>query len=332
LERCVKVDSLFITPTGKVVVGRNLFAADPVMTAFVDGSLDLGEWLKNQFWFIAMGLLYGDVSAIDWAEWESIQTVAPHVRPLLTLSSHNCPTFTLMSERLTGLIQILKPFQGEGILTYAKIRSELLKLPFCNPNFTFMPKEPLDVHVGDIGYMHHGAFLKLDSVVDYLRGGFVSPSGRDDDYVRASGVIISEDLGNGVLRHTFEHGAYAETARWRNPSFVTNTVPYWPLFLDKATEIIQLYGDKCNIAASDLIFVTGVGRDHRLTTFTFDLNKGPNQELPTVQLIEYTDADPDKPWAEWIIDMECYSPDQFTTTFQRKPQLINVVWLEKGEC
>ena len=58
--------------------------------------------------------------------------------------------------------------------------------------------------------------------------------------------------------------------------------------------------------------------DYRHGSFTFDLKKGTNQTVPSIQLMEYTNAGPDEKWAEWIVvDEALYSPDQIVPTFQR---------------
>jgi hypothetical protein len=102
-----------------------------------------------------------------------------------------------MSERFTQLSERLKPTHDAGDLTYSVIRKEMLELPHVNPNRFFVPKVPIDIAFGDIGYMKDDVFVKLDN----MRDAFTDHKGEtNDDYLRASGPIISEDLGDGVIR------------------------------------------------------------------------------------------------------------------------------------
>jgi hypothetical protein len=105
-----------------------------------------------------------------------------------------------MSNRLTQLSELLKPAHDAGDLTYSVIREEMLKLPHINPNRFFVPKVPIDIAFGDIGYMKDDVFVKLDN----MRDAFANQEGETnkdyEDYLHASGPIISEDLGDGVTR------------------------------------------------------------------------------------------------------------------------------------
>jgi hypothetical protein len=72
----------------------------------------------------------------------------------------------MMSNRLTQLSELLKPAHDAGDLTYSVIREEMLKLPHINPNRFFVPKVPIDIAFGDIGYMKDDVFVKLDNMRD----------------------------------------------------------------------------------------------------------------------------------------------------------------------
>ena len=110
----------------------------------------------------------------------------------------------MMSEWFTQLSGPLKPMHDTGHLTYSDIRRELLKFPINLSRF-FFPKVPIDVALGDVGYMKDEVFVKLDN----MREAFIDHEGEaikgSEDYLTASGPIISEDLGEGVIR--FVHSA-----------------------------------------------------------------------------------------------------------------------------
>lgn len=202
----------------------------------------------------------------------AIQTVSPHIRPLLTLTSYHCPTFALMSERLTNLADALKPAQIDGQLTYAMIRKEMLKLSHCNPAYLFEPPVPIDIAYGDIGYMNDDDFVKLDNMRDAFKDeAKINPD--YEDYLRSSGAgaISSEDLGDGVIRfvnsvaliqfvtkkptrHTFEDTVFIEIGRWRDPQCVVDVHKFWPLLIDKARMIKRTCGEEHKFAISDLLF------------------------------------------------------------------------------
>ena len=113
----------------------------------------------------------------------------------------------MMSDRLTQLSELLKPTHDAGDLTYSDIRKEMLKLPYINPGRFFLPKVPIDVAFGDVGYMKDDVFVKLDN----MREAFTDHEGEaikgSEDYLTALGRIISEDLGDGVIRlvHSVVH-------------------------------------------------------------------------------------------------------------------------------
>jgi hypothetical protein len=116
----------------------------------------------------------------------------------------------MMSERLIQLSELFKPTHDTGDLTYSDIRKELLKLPHISPNRFFLPKVPIDVAFGDVGYMKDDLFLKLDN----MREAFTDHEGEaikgSEDYLTASGPIKSEDLDDGVIRlvHSVVHIHY----------------------------------------------------------------------------------------------------------------------------
>lgn len=218
----------------------------------------------------------------------AVQTRWPHIKPLLTLSAYHCPTFTLMSERLTNLSDTLRPAQNDGQLTYAMIRKEMLKLPQCNPTAFFKPPVPLNIAYGDIGYMKDGDFVKLDNMRDAFKDETkINP--HYEDYLRTSGAgaISSEDLGDGIIRfvfsvaliqfvtknptrHTFEDTVYIEirVARWGDSNYVADVHKFWPLFIDKARMIKRLYGEEHKIAISDLLFGDDILAYNNLLTIT----------------------------------------------------------------
>ena len=113
----------------------------------------------------------------------------------------------MMSEWLTQLSELLKPMHVTGDLTYSDIRNEMLKIPHINPSRFFLPKVPIDVAFGDVGYMKDDVFVKLDN----MREAFIDHEGEaikgSEDYLTALGRIISEDLGDGVIRlvHSVVH-------------------------------------------------------------------------------------------------------------------------------
>ena len=91
-------------------------------------------------------------------------------------------------------------FLGERLLIYSVIRKEMLKLPHINPNRFFLPKVPIDVSFGDVGYMKDDVFVKFDNMPDTFTDHNGKAIKGSDDYLTASGPIISEDLGEDVIR------------------------------------------------------------------------------------------------------------------------------------
>ena len=112
-----------------------------------------------------------------------------------------------MSEWLTQLSEPLKPMHDTGDLTYSVIRKEILKLPHMIPNRFFSPKVPIDVAFGDVGYMKDDVFVKLDNMHEAFIDHDEEAIKGSEDYLTASGPIISEDLGDGVIRlvHSVVH-------------------------------------------------------------------------------------------------------------------------------
>jgi hypothetical protein len=175
-----------------------------------------------------------------------------------------------MSERFTKLSELLKPTHDTGDLTYSDIRKEMLKLPDINPSLFFFSNVPIDIAFGDIGYMKDDVFVKLDN----MREAFTDHEGEaikgSEDFLTASGPYISEDLGDGVIRlvhfccayplkcldcfirHSFEDAVYIEISRREHVELLSQVHRYWPLFIDKARELLRSCGG--NFSVTDLLF------------------------------------------------------------------------------
>lgn len=106
------------------------------------------------------------------------------------------PSFDVMAERFKKLATNLEPSYRAGRLTYRDIRATMLKIPDLDPGYMYKPEIPLNVAVGDIGYVRGIEFIKLASIKDEIQG-----TSKRDEYLVASGPITSTDLADGVIRY-----------------------------------------------------------------------------------------------------------------------------------
>jgi hypothetical protein len=120
--------------------------------------------------------------------------------------------------------------------------------------------------------MKDDVFVKLDN----MREAFTDHEGEtikgSFDYLTASGPYISEDLGDGVIRlvhfccayppkcldcfirHSFEDAVYIQFCHWEHFERLSQVHRYWPLFIDKARELLRSCGDKHHFTVTDLVF------------------------------------------------------------------------------
>lgn len=107
-----------------------------------------------------------------------------------------CPSFDVMTERFVNLATQLKPEYEDGKLTYPRIREELLKIPGMHPTYLYKPIIPLEMTVGDLGYIRGTSFIKLDSIKPIICGVH-----KMEDYTAVSGEITSTPLADGVIQY-----------------------------------------------------------------------------------------------------------------------------------
>ncbi|KAG8875696.1 hypothetical protein FRB97_004799 [Tulasnella sp. 331] len=199
LKSCMQVTNMRLSPRGKVVVGHGFILSPP--TQF-DVS-DLSKWLIRHFWCMTMEVLYGDVDAIKPDNWSSVQSIEKHVHPLETLVAYDCPNFVFMTKRLTD---ILTPLEGlrrcsGGELTYLDIRTQLLRAPQVDLCFFYHPPEPMEVSLGDIGYIDAGgsSFVRLSNIGDDVP--ITAVPNESVEYVTASPPHHhSEHMNDGTMR------------------------------------------------------------------------------------------------------------------------------------
>lgn len=122
----------------------------------------------------------------------AVKTVERNLQPLETLVAYDCRDFTFLNERLTGILESLSSFQQDGTLNYSRIRSELLRAPDAELTFFFHPPEPLDVTLGDIGYMDGNSFIKLYNVEHDIP--FSPRRGAGVEYIASSSEYTSVEV------------------------------------------------------------------------------------------------------------------------------------------
>lgn len=133
----------------------------------------------------------------------AIERATSHLYPFTSLVAF-LPTFCDLLKRLTGLQESLsKPYKS-GTLTYRTIRSNMLRLKGLSLSHMYYPPSPLDITIGDVGYMEGNTFVKLHNIrEDYLGGDhpFDVYDGSQFDYVRCSSPFVTDSTENGTLRY-----------------------------------------------------------------------------------------------------------------------------------
>ncbi|KAG9036535.1 hypothetical protein FRB95_008590 [Tulasnella sp. JGI-2019a] len=325
LNACSQVPTFRLGTSGQVLVGYGLvysepWTEDPVTSASPD------NLLINHFWRITMELLYGDEDAIDWGDWNSVQTAAPHVRPFLTLTSFDCPSFECLSERLTGLLGSLKSCLMNGSLDYSQIRAAMSAIPGVDLDYLYLPPIPFDVTLGDIGYIKGDTFVKLYNIQQDIPFDPVPYPG----YFRASGDFTTEKLANGDIMHTFTSPVFIQILHRDRSEACPSTMRFLSYFIKNARAIHEKYCADLDVDVTELILITNSYYNRRFATYEARVKpEHAGCPLPDVRLIEHKDRTPGQPWAEWVCEPSVH---ESVTVLQSQPQRISFFQLEKGEC
>ncbi|KAG9036537.1 hypothetical protein FRB95_008592 [Tulasnella sp. JGI-2019a] len=324
LHACTQVPSFTFGGSGQIVLGRGILSTEQPVGENGGGIPD--AWLIDQFWRITMELLYGDLDAIAWNNWSSIQTIAPHARPLLCFCSYDCPSFATLGDRLTGLLESLNSSLRSGSLNYPTIRQQLMRLPYIDLDYFYWPDVAFDVTIGDVGYISDGSFVKVHNIRHEMPFDIVPSPG----YFRSSGDFFSEELANGDIRHTFKGPLCVKILRRDRSECCEKPLLLWSYFIEHARSIHQKYCRGLDLALTDLILVTASYYNRRFTSYEVRVQlEQVGDPLPDAQFIEYREAEPGQPWGEWLYDKGSF---EIITDLQRQPQRINFIQLEKGEC
>ncbi|KAG8907097.1 hypothetical protein FRB99_005352 [Tulasnella sp. 403] len=300
LQECIRMPSLRLSNTGSVIVGQNVIVSDYFLSNR-NANGDLNMWLKDQFNDLTFQLLFGDVDAVKWDDWNSVRNAAPHLRPLMTFVAYDCPTFTFMSQRLSKLLEGLEHPHQSKTLDYRTIRAHMLDSERICQNLYWYPPKELDAVIGDVGYVKNGQdFVRLCSV----KGEVDFKVNRYDPQLLTAGEGVTKDAGYGIVAHEFKDVPYAKVTRWDAHEYVETSTPLWRYLRDKAPEILAKYGAGHNIRVTDLILVGGVFGQRRFATFEF---KGrtdtdaPSAPPPSVRFVEDTNTTQGE-WGRWEWD------------------------------
>ncbi|KAF8321703.1 hypothetical protein DL93DRAFT_1462919 [Clavulina sp. PMI_390] len=247
IENCTDVSRYSITGDRKVLIGQDLVTRNPLKTSIIPENQSLATWLKAKAWFIVMDLLYGGANVIDWTNWDTIRTTAPHLRPILTMVTFKCPSFDTMVSRFRSVVHEINLREDE--LTYKDIRQAIVSLPSLVPTYMYKPPVPLDVVVGDIGYMHGGQFIRLGSIRPSIRK--ISPL---PEYILTTPDVTSREESEGVIRREIRAAHYAEIARWGESEYVEDVQTYWEFFVAATRSLFSELGPEHDgVRVSDLI-------------------------------------------------------------------------------
>jgi len=266
---------------------------------------------------------------IRWNSFDSIcrAEACPHLRPLLALVvPYDCPSFEFMADRVNKTFLALDACSRFADPDYRVLRSRLLDIESLCLNYPYFPPEPLDVQLGDIGYIRNDKFIKLTDRRQELK--IVQKS--IDPYITASGDHTSMDLGNGVVRHTFKSPLYAKIARFSPPRFAESR-HWWPYFIKEAPKILAEFKDEHGISLSDLILVGGIWEDRRDASFEFLVDGTSTTDSPPEEIYfdEYVSQNYANPWGEWVAPAP--NPN-FKTNVMRTRQRISFAQLEEDDC
>ncbi|KAG9008936.1 hypothetical protein FRB93_005986 [Tulasnella sp. JGI-2019a] len=324
LRACTQVPSFTFGSSGQIVLGRGVLTAD--LPSEEDDGVIPDAWLIDQFWRITMELLYGDLEAISWNNWDSIQTVAPYARPFLCFCSFDCPSFATLGDWFTGLLESLNTKAQNKPLGYPTIRQEMMRLPHIDLDYFHYPDIAFEVAIGDVGYISAGAFVKVHNIREEFPFVIVPSPG----YFRPSGDFTSEEFTNGNIRHTFKEPLCVKILRRDQSECCEEPMQLWSYFIQEARNIHQKYCRGHDIGLTDLILVTGSYYNRRFTSYEVQVT--PEQTgfpLPDAQFIEYKNAKTGQPWGVWLYEERFY---EIHTKVEQQPQRFTFIQLEKGEC
>ncbi|KAG9006146.1 hypothetical protein FRB94_012265 [Tulasnella sp. JGI-2019a] len=325
LNACCQVSTFRLGPSGQVLLGHGLDYSEP-WTEDTGISVVPDNMLIHHYFLVMMELLYGDENAIDWGNWNSIQTTAPHVRPFLTFASYDCPSFNCLSERLTGLLRSLEPRLLDGTLDYPQIRAAMSAIPGIELGYFIFPPTPLDVALGDIGYIKGDTFFKLHNIQDDIPFDPAPFPG----YFRASGDFKTEQLANGDIMHTFNSPVFIQILYRDRSEMCPSTLPALPYLIQNARSIYDKFCVDPDVDVTELILITELYYDRRFATYEAQVKpEHVGDPLPDVRLIEHKDRMPGQTWAEWVSESSVHGS---VTVLQSQPQRICFFQLENGEC
>jgi hypothetical protein len=112
------------------------------------------------------------------------------------------PSFDDMVESFHNVAVQLQPRFDAGELTYTDIREVLLKYSdTAPPDYMYKPPKPLDIAVGDVGYICGDKFVKLGSIMPKYRGNIK----HIDDYTSTSGPLESTPQPGGIIKLASPH-------------------------------------------------------------------------------------------------------------------------------
>jgi len=327
LQDCVQVSSFRIAQSGRIVIGQSLIESGSSLEENVSTD-DLDAWLKDQLWLITMQLLYGDSNAIHWDNWESIQTSVPYLRPLLTYVTCYCPTFSLMSQRLSDLFESLEPLHKSKTLTYPIARSHMLQSPLIHMGYFMLPQKPMEVAIGDIGYIRGDCFIKLHNIQSDWDLKIV-PISDKVNMMEASVEVKINEISDNVIRYGFEQPLYIHITRYHNPEEIEDHCGVWSHYIRDAPTILQKYGEGHNISTTDLMLVTGLWHDRRFAWYECKTKEGYSVSPPDVLFNEYQNAAPEDPWGEWLFNKD--TEYEIDTGLERNLQYICFIQLEQED-
>ncbi|KAG9006143.1 hypothetical protein FRB93_008935 [Tulasnella sp. JGI-2019a] len=326
LKTCCQVPTFRLGSSGQVLLGHGLDYSEPY-TEDTGASVAPENLLVRYFFLAMMELLYGDSNSIDWGDWNSIRTIAPHVRPLLTFASYDCPSVDCLTERLTGLLRPLKSRLMDGTLDYPQIRAAMSAIPGLDQGYFHFPATPLDVALGDIGYIKGDTFVKLYNIQEDMLFDPVPYPG----YFRAPGCCKTERLGNGDIMHTFTSPVFIEILYCDRSEMLPSGSRFLSYFIQNAHAIYDKFCVDHDVDVTELILIKELYYDRRYANYEARVKpEHVGDPLPDVRLIEYKDRMPGQPWAEWVTSEP--SVHESVTALQNQPQRFCYFQLEKGEC
>jgi len=302
LEICLQVRDFPVLSSGNVIIGYDLFTADTSIIEEVSAA-DLDQWLKEAFWRLTNKLFFGDENFVVYEDWNSICQATSHIFPLLAFVAFDCPDFTFLVERLSLLRDRLIKMPN---LVWKEIRRCMLEAERIDPCHFYYPPTPLDVSIGDVGYMRNGAFVKLCSIWD---DRFLITSGSAPEYTRSSGTgaAFSRPIEDAVTLHTFTDPLYVEIYRPGAAQDVGDPVKLFKYFMEQIPTLMEIYGQRHDIKVTDVILISGLWTDRRMAGAEFLLKDGGPSPPRFVKFVEYHNARPEESWGKWIIEGQEYT-------------------------